>query len=170
MAAIQSGLQTQPIRMDSDALGTLAANTALILNSGFGSLLTRSFLIKQVRHALQTDGMAADETVIIGLCNALATIAEIASALSTLVADPDDASSPATAANRQMIFWETLHAFGGAARDPHNEVVSLGGGKGIPVKEATGLAIFAYNPSASALTTGGLVNGLVVIRGVWLND
>ncbi len=170
MAAIQAGLQTQPLRMDSDALGTLAANTALILNSGFASTLTRSFLIKQVMNSFNVDGMAADETVIIGLCNASATIAEIASALSTLVTDPDDASSPSTAANRQMIFWETLHASGGAARDPHNENVSLGGGKGIPVKEATGLAIFAYNPSTVALTTGGLVNGLIVIRGIWLND
>ncbi len=156
--------------MDSDAFGTLAANTALIINTAFGSTLTRSFLIKQAMFRMQTDGMTADESVIIGLCNASATIAEIASALSTLVADPDDASSPAVAAARQMIFWETLHIFGGAAKDPHNEVMSLGGGKGIPVKEATGLAIFAYNPSTAALTTGGVLNGLIVLRGVWLND
>ncbi len=170
MAAIQQGLQTNPIRMNSDALGTLAADTALVINTTFGAGLTQSFLIKQIRQSLRIDGLSSNETVILGLCNGSATVAEIAAALNTNITDPDDASSDALAAARQMIFWETLHAFGAADGETHNEVTSLGGGKGIPVKEATGLAIFAYNPSTSALTTGGIVNGLIVLRGVWLND
>ncbi len=171
MAAIQSGLQTQPIRMNSDALGTLAADTALVINSTFGSGLTRSFLIKQVMFKLRIASLASADSVIIGLVNGSATIAEIALALTSLVTDPDDASSPAVAAARQMIFWETLHQFGGADNEAHNETVSrIGGGKGIPVKEATGLAIFAYNPASGALTTGATVDGLIILRGVWLND
>lgn len=172
MPAEQAGLQTNPIRMNSDAIGNLGADTALVLNSTFGSGLTQSFLIKQVLYKLGVVALTVDETVIIGLANGSATVAEIVAALTANITNPDDASSPAVAAARQMVFWETLRTIVGGAskRSTIDESISLGGGKGIPVKEATGLAIFAYNPSTGALTTGALVDGLVVLRGVWLND
>lgn len=169
---VQGGLQTSPILMNADALGTLASETALVINTTFGSGITQSFLIKQVLMNLRIDNQAAADGVIIGLCNGSATVAEIASALTTLITDPDDASSPAVAAARQNIFWETLRMLAGATAPAQviNEKISLGGGKGIPVKEATGLAIFAFNPGNNALTTGSTVQGIVTLRGIWLGD
>ncbi len=173
MSSGQQGLQTNPIRMNSDALGALAADTALVLNSTFGSGLTQSFLIKQVLMMFAINGLTADESVIMGLANGSATVTEILAALTQNITNPDDASSPPVAAQRIIILWETLRVFtgvGGGGKATINEKISLGGGKGIPVKEATGMAIFAYNPSTGALTTGAVVNGLITLRGVWLND
>ncbi len=178
MPYAQSGLQFAPIRMNSDAIAALAADTALILNTSFSTGLTQSFLVKQLQYNFQAAGLTAGDSFVIGLANGTATIGEIEDALRLLVNDPDDASSPGIAAQKNIIWWETLMvvgvpgAFTGSAgvSESHNETISIGGGKGIPAKEGTGVSIFVYNAQTIAITTGAVVDGLITLKGVWLND
>ncbi len=177
MPNVHSGIQMQPLRMNADALGSLAADTAVVLNTGFGSGITQSFLIKQVRYAIQYGVVTQGDNFIIGLCNGSATVAEIASAIRDVVTDVDDASNTQVAALHQVIFWETLRMVGSSgvltgttSGNVLNETISIGGGKGIPAKEATGISVFAWNPNTGALTTGSVLSGLITLVGVWLND
>ncbi len=175
MIDVNKGLQIQPIRVNDAALGTLAADTALVLDGTFTGN-TRSFLVKQLEYRLAIESLSAGDTIIIGLAIGGATVTEIVAALTNVVVDPDDASSPAFSAVRQIVWFETLRILhdngtGGASGLIINEVISrIGGGKGIPAKEDTGVQLFAYNPATSALTTGALLKGLYILKGVWLND
>ncbi len=167
------GLQFQPIRMNSDALGTLAADTAIVLNNTLSTGLTQSFLVKQIELKLRFSS-SAEGNIIVGVCNGTATVAEIASAMRDSVTNPGDASSPQIAAQKSIIWWETLRMMAssnnGLNEQPVlNETIKIGGGKGIPMKEGNGTQIFAWNPASAALTDGFL-HGLVVFKGVWLND
>ncbi len=174
---VMKGLQFIPLRLNSDALGTLGSDTAIVFNNAFVNN-TQSFLVKQLGMHYNINGMTAGDNVIVGLANGSATAAEIASSMTQLVTDPDDASSLAVTAAKQIIFWETIRSIScpgtptgtAATSQVINEMVSLGGGKGIPLKEDNGLAIFAFNTQSGALTTGGVVNGFFVLKGVWLND
>ncbi len=165
------GLQINPIRLNDDALGTLAADTALIINQEMSGALTRSFLLKQLQYCFTIAIAGTAESVIFGLANGSATIGEIEDALRLNVEDPDDASSPAVQAQKQIVLWESLRLIDlSGGNDFQNDVIKMGGGKGIPLKEATGVQIFVYNPSTASLTTGSTVTGLVILKGVWLND
>ncbi len=164
------GLQVNPMRMNSDALGTLAADTVVSLRADTG--LTRSFLVKRVLYNLSLVGAVTD-SVIIGLANGTATVAEIASAIRDFISDPDDATAPGQAALHWIIWWETIRMIGGTANAGSaimNEEISVGGGKGIPALEDTGLQVFAYNPGTAALADSAVIEGLVTLQGVWLND
>ncbi len=175
---VMKGLQFQPLRMNGDALGTLAADTALIIQTGLSTGLTQSFLLKQLQYNFQATGMTPGDSVILGLANGTATIAEIEDALRAAVVDPDDASSLIIAANKSIVFWESLVciATGSAgvgaltSSQQINTVMSIGGGKGIPGREGAGFSVFVYNPATVALTTGSAVAGLIILKGVWLND
>ncbi len=176
MAQTIKGLQYLPIRLDDDAIATLAANTALILNQQ--TAFTRSYLVKQVQYNVGYNVVTGPSSVILGLANGTATITEIAAALNTLVIDPDDGSSPALLAQKSIIWWETLRFMGndsvgnGAAGQSVslNERISIGGGKGIPIIEDNGILVFVWNPTASTLSTASLMAGLIILKGVWLND
>ncbi len=168
------GIQFQPIRLDADLPGALAANTSLILNTQSG--FSQSYLLKQVQYLVNWSlPQAIGDSLIIGLCNGTATVAEITAALTTLFTDVDDATSPGISAQKQIILWETLHMFGNqeaavVGADPLNRTISIGGGGGIPLKEATGVSVFVYNPGTAGLTAGSALVGLVILKGIWLND
>ncbi len=164
----------QPIRMNSDATGALAADTAVQLNTTFGPTLSQSFLVKKIEYRLRATSANTEESFIIGLANGSATTAELASAIRDAVTDVDDATAVQTAGLHNVIWWETLRMFAISAdtngdAQVINESFSVGGGKGIPAKEATGLQVFAYNPAAAAMTAA-FVHGLIVLKGIWLND
>lgn len=169
----QAGLQFQPLRMNTDAIGALAPDTAIALNTTLSTSVTQSFLVKQLQYAFLAHGGSAGQGVIIGVANGTATVAEIASGIRDAVVDPDDATANTLTASHHSIWWETLRmvSLGNFAEGNfYNETISIGGGKGIPWKEDTGVQIFAYNPASGALTTGGVIDGIICFKGVWLRD
>ncbi len=173
MADTMDGLQFNPVRLNNDALGALAADTAVQLNQAIGSGSTQSFLAKRIKYALGITDATDTDGIIIGIASGSATVAEIQAALTVTVSNPDDAGSKAVSANKRNIWWETVRYLHAEASQGHivlNEDISLGGGKGIPMKEADGFQLFAYNPSTAALTTGMTVQGLLMFSGVWLKD
>ncbi len=166
------GVQLLAVRMNSDATGTLAANTTVTLNSFTG--FTRAFLCKKVIYAISAIAGAATDTVIIGCAQASASITEITSALSAMnIANPNDATNQIILDQWKVVYWDTVRVVADTGTGSHpvlNEHISLGGGKGIPFLEEDGVQVFAYNPGTAAFTTGGLVKGLVGFMGVYLND
>lgn len=174
MASIQSimkAFHTNPIRLNSDALATLAADTALIVNATFSTGLTRTFLLKFLDYHVRVVAGTPGESVIVGLAIGQATIAEIAAALTGNITDPSDAVSLTTMAARAAIIWPSVRILdlsptGGAKLE---ERIPMGK-KGIPLQEENGMQIFVYNPSTSSLTTGALLNGIVGLTGVWLDN
>ncbi len=167
------GLQTLTVRLNSDALGTLAANTSIKLN-GFDGF-TRGFLCKKVMYAIAHTATATNDNVIIGLAQGTATVAEITTALSAMnISNPNDASNRIILDQWKVVWFETIRMMHpdatGAGNAVLNESFSVGGGRGIPWNEDDGIQVFAYNPSTSALTTGAVIDGIVVFQGVWFND
>ncbi len=88
----------QPIRLNADAVGALAADTAVQLNVSFGTALTQSFLVKKIEYRLVASVGAATDEYIFGFANGTATTAEIASAIRDIVTDVEDATTVQTAA------------------------------------------------------------------------
>lgn len=174
MPNVHAGIQMNPIRLDSDSTTTLAADAVVQLNAGLSTGLSQSFLVKQISMNYRVTSANLEGTWIIGIANGTATLAEIASGIRDQVTDVDDASAVQVAALHQNIWWETLRCVG-TSQDTNgdnqviNETISIGGGKGIPMKEATGIQVFAWNPTA-ATSPEGFVHGIFVVKGIWLND
>ncbi len=168
------GLQIYPIDFFDELLGTLGARTALIVDSSFTTTLTRTFLLKQVQYAIEMgQGTSGSGPVIIGLANGQASVAEIKACLEDLVTNPDDPSSQAIASLKRTVLWETVRIIQITSAGNHNminETIKIGGGKGIPGVENTGFSVFVWNPSNAALIDGVGLNGLIVLKGVWMND
>ncbi len=154
------------------ALGTLAANTVLQLQSTYGNTITRTFLLKKFECLTTIEQLTSEQgPILVGLANGTASVAEIKSALEDNNPDPDDATSYAVAANRRMILWQSLHILDGRQDTKNHYRTRIGArGKGIPIAEDTGVQVFAYNADSSALTTGASIRGYYMLGGVWLND
>ncbi len=176
---VHKGIQFQPLRMNSDALGALAADTVLSLNTALSSGLTQSFLIKKIDLRLTIGNFGESDSIIVGCAVGTASVAEIASGIRDVTLDPDEPGEMGEPGLSNIIYWETLRLFTGTRPDSSavnghgnvvNESVSIGGGKGLPMKKSHGIQVFAYNPQAAAILTGASVRGLVIIKGVWLND
>ncbi len=167
------GLQTLALRLNSDALGTLAADTTLSLTNLSG--ISRGFLCKKVMYMVAMSAAATNDMVIIGLANSTATVAEITTALSSMnISDPNNATNRIKMDQWKVVWYESLRILQpdatGAGIAAINDHFSVGGGKGIPWTEDGGIQVFVYNPSTSALTTGALIDGLVAFQGIWFND
>ncbi len=167
------GLQTLALRLNSDALGALAADASTTLVKLDG--LTRGFLLKKVIYALAYQAAATNDGVIIGLAQASASVTEISTALGAMnISNPNDATNRIKMDQWMVVYWETIRMLHpdatGAGVLAINESISIGGGKGIPWAEDDGVQVFAYNPSTSVLTTGGLIDGIVGFQGIWFND
>lgn len=164
--------------------GALAANTAVILDTTLGSNLSAGFLSKRMHYHLSFVPAATavgEDVVIIGIASGDPTVAEIAAALAETYVNPNDATVIARAAEKRLIWWETLRTVGFITPNispvdiTHQRIIdemfSLGGGKGLPMLEEKGAVLFAYNPdSATALANGILVKGIYAHQGVWLSD
>lgn len=175
---VHKGIQFQPLRMNNDAIGALGADTALQLNSAITTGLTQSFLVKQVDLRYNVISMNAGDNVIIGLAVGTADVTMLASAIRDVTLDPDAPGERAEPATSNLIWWETLRSHsvsdtlgaGAGNTSPINETISIGGGRGLPMKKDHGIQVFAYNPGSGAITLGSAVAGLIVLKGVWLND
>ncbi len=127
------------------------------------------FLIKSVQMNYSWNDADPTDTIIVGLVQGDAVVAEIASMLVLAAFDPFDVDNRTLVGKKQIIFWESLMCLS-AENNVVNKTVSIGGGKGIPIGETKGVNAFIYNPSSALLTTGSILHGLFTIKGVWLGD
>ncbi len=158
------------------ALGTLAAKTAISLNSVMANI-THPFLMLEARYILQLTGRTIndDGPIAVLLANGDASIGEVATGMQEQnTAGPSDISQMLTQDNAGVIYQSTVKAF--IPRGDGTEGIldtgwfRIGGRKGIPAMEDAGWTLHAFNCGNGALTTGSVVNGQAWVRGVWLND
>jgi len=164
--------------VDTVALGTLAARTAIALNTVFNAI-TATFLMKRIRYLLKIAGstLGDDGPILVGVAKGNATIAKIGSAMiENNTAGPDDVTQSLTEDTSFVVYQNTVTSLIGEStvEDGHPATksgwVSFGGKRGIPAQEGSGWQLFAFNSGSSALTTGAVINGLSHIQGVWLRD
>ncbi len=173
-----TGIQSLPDLVNTN-LGAFASLTALQLSDDYaGTNLKRDLLVKRIRTQLTVKVMEADEAVLLGFCRGDMTVAEIATALGTFLADPDSFQQWDNFVIASGIYWQTLHILGGnavsgtpvAGLEYWNDDIQIGGGKGIPMEAGAGIQLFAFNQSGGAITTGPQVQGLYELVGVFLED
>ncbi len=171
------GLVNQSLTVDTVALGTLAARTAVIINTQF-SAPTNSFLLKRARYFLQLSGRstADDGPILVGMAHGDATASEIAAAMvERNVNGPDDITSMLDQDTAWVVYQNSVKPFIIRGDQTYGQVeisdwFQPGGQKGIPLIEGSGMVLFAFNSGSGALTTGSNVNGLTMVQGVWLRD
>ncbi len=173
-----SNLVQQAMLVDTVALGTLGARTAIVLSSVFNAI-TASFLMMRVRYLLKiaASTLGDDGPILIGLAKGNATLAEIGSAMiENNTSGPDDVTQSLTEDTAFTVYQNTIVSMIGEStvEDGHPATKSgwirVGGRKGIPATEGSGWQLFAFNSGSSALTTGAVINGLAHVQGVWLRD
>lgn len=177
MLDIMKGLHVHVRRLDGTVnSGTLGANSAAQLEaivSGIG----KPFLVKKLRiQAYVSQATGHNPVLCVG--REQATAAEIATALATQNVDPEgDATYVTTQAARQNVWWETVrisHVNSGTGYEDDHVIldldISVGGGKGLPIQEGDGIAIYCYNPQTASFTTAVSLIGVASVMGVWLND
>ncbi len=177
MPQMTDGLQMLSIPVNEIAIGTLASETALAVNNDIGGAnLQRSFLCKKVRIHFTMVAPDAEDTLLVFLANGDLSVAEIATALTTF-AYPQNPNDPSNRLQQPLvkgIWWETMQMISanglGSGKTVINEVVKLGGGKGIPAIRNSGVSLFVYNPLGSAFVAGSFANGHLLFYGAWLND
>ncbi len=158
------------------ALGTLAANTAIVLNNAFNNP-SNSFLMKRVRYFLQFIGrtLTDDGPILVGIANGNASLAEIAAAmLEGNTVGPADITETLTQDESWVVYQNTVVPFvtrgDGSEAQTDGKWIAFGGKNGIPAIENSGWQLFAFNAGQGALSTGSNVSGNTQIQGVWLND
>ncbi len=171
-------LVQQAMLVDTVALGTLGARTAIALNTAFNAL-TATFLMMRVRYLLKLSGstLGDDGPILIGIAKGNASIAEIGSAMiENNTSGPEDVTQSLTEDTSFSVYQNTVVSMIGEStvEDGHPATKSgwirFGGKRGIPASEGSGWQLFAFNSGSSALTTGAVVNGLAHTQGVWLRD
>ncbi len=148
-------------------VGALTANVALAGGTDYATGLLASFLMKKVEfsHFLETPD--AEDLLIIGMARGDATITEIKTAIEKKQVE----RSKKDQANTRDILWETVrHISANSAADSMaiHQVVSLGGGKGIPFEEGDGWQWFIYNKGLNDQVAGAFVRSNATYYGVWL--
>ncbi len=170
----EKGIQIIPVVVTDVAIGTLGSLVGLILSTGFKAL-TRNFLVKKVHILLVVSGMTNGELFVVGLNGNDSGVSGgyAVGSLSTLL-DPEASGAYLNSQETVKTVWhETTSIMLGNTVTAQNMIdkwVSVGGGKGIPVTAGFGPELHAFNPTGDALTTGGLVSGVVTYYGVWLED
>lgn len=171
-----AGIQSLPAIIDASG-GTTGDRTAVAIQSHYTTALRRDFLCKKIRVHVRAGPFSQEEQALIGFARGDMTVAEIAAALTTQLPDPEDFQLWDDFVNASGIFWETLHlvtmqtegAAGSAFTFAWNEVISFGGGGGIPLEAGHGIVMFAFNPVADSWATPTF-NGEVVYVGIFLKD
>ncbi len=171
------GLQYLVMPLDEIAIDTLASETALIINSDYGPNMTRSFLAKKAHMHYSMKVPDVGDYLLCGLANGDLSVAELRLALITFGygVDPNDPTNYANQPFVENIWWETVQLIGDSLGDGSgylvvNEKISLGGGKGLPMKRNSGVQFFVWNPAGSAFVAGATILGTIMLNGVWLND
>ncbi len=178
------GLQVLNMLVNSTALANLAARTSVELNNTYEGH-PQAFLMKQIRYILKIQEQVDDDQVIFFVTHGNLTIAEIEESFESTIADPTDASEAGEAtAKHARIVWDSIisdHAMRGEAigaaeaelrtTQLDSGWIGVGGKKGMPFREDHGFSIFGYNlDSASALGANYKVEGLILVRGVYLDN
>lgn len=169
------GLVNQSLVVDTVALSTLSARSALDLNTQFANP-TSSFLMKRVRYYLQVAGRTVgdDGPLLVGCAHGDASISEIEAAMiERNVNGPDDITSMLDQDTAWTVYQSTVMPLLIQANGLTGQTAGhwLKFGKnGIPALEGSGMKIFVYNAGSGALSTGSTVNGLAMVQGVWLRD
>ncbi len=169
--ALGSELRIQNLKIVDIALGTLGANTALLLSSQMATTIDRAFLVKKVKYWLKISGLTAGEgPLIAGISNGDASVAEVAAAFGELnTVGPSDTTQERTQDNVANVWQNTWRPFRSNANAVEAELydeISLG--KGMVARENQGIALDIFNADAAALTTGAVCKGTVQLWGVWL--
>ncbi len=167
----------QTMTVNAAALGTLAGQTALAINTAFNGI-TATFLMQRIRYFLQLVGRTAadDGPVLVGVAHGDAAATEIATAiLEGNTAGPDDITQMLTQDTPWTVYQNTLKPFIYGAELTEGQIVSsdwvrFGGKNGIPATEGSGFQLFAFNSGSGSLATGQSINGVVQIQGRWLRD
>lgn len=170
MVAPHPGIQILNDRLTKQVLGTLAGSTVILINGNYNGL-TSGFLIKKLNYNYALIDAPADDSqaVLVGFARESLNVTEIKTRLETVFINPEDPSNANHQADARGIFWETLRILNGRAPLAHG-LVSLGGGKGIPVPEANGWQGFCYNLDTAALVTGSGISMYNIWYGVWLSS
>ncbi len=156
------------------ALGTLAARTALALDTDFNAI-TNTFLMKRYRVMIYAEGLtSAEGPICVGIARGDATVAEIATAM---LANNRNGPSDTTGMLTQDSAWVVaqnsiiMATLGGSVlshREFSSEWMPVGGSKGIPWQEGSGWQLFVFNLDNAALGSGAIIKGIVQYQGVWL--
>ncbi len=169
-------LKIQNLVTVASALSTLTANQAIIINTQFGSGLSRSFLMKKLRmYGLTAFVDEGDGNLCYGLAKGDATVAEIAAAMNEFNANgPEDTTETLTEDEvwtviQNSLVWGKPSGEADGASGSHDITFDgeISFGKGIPAVEDQGVSIFVYNGGPS-MTTGALASVHAQIYGVWL--
>ncbi len=173
---VGSGLVVQNDSLLTVSLGTLAAQTPIILTGGIMSTsLAHSFLVKKIKINLHLDTVVPSEgPFYVGMAFGDATVGEIQGGLQEAnTSGPHDTTQVRTQDNAFNIVQMSLTA---GEQQVESSTVShwnfrneISFGKGIPFQEGQGWNWFVYNAGNGALTTGSGINGHCQAMGVWLN-
>ncbi len=171
--APRGGLVYQSEVIGDIALGTLAANTALIIASGQTSI-SATFLMKHIDYNIYLTNVVLDQgPFYIGLANGNATVTEITTAMNEVnTVGPTDVTQQLTQDNAWVVYQKAVRpmkplSIEATAGNWYMQSF-LGLGKGIPWPEGAGWQWFIYNADSSVLTTGATVKGRIRTQGVWL--
>jgi len=168
-----SGLVHQVGLTQDVALGTLAGNTPLAIETSFNTI-TAGFLIKRVRYGIQAAGVTVGQgPLYVGLARGDATVAEIINGMQeSNTSGPQDTTQMRTQTDSWIVLQNSLEQLkvrgDGTVHEASYNWISFG--KGIPYSESAGFQAFIYNADGTALATGGVVNGQIDYQGVWLGS
>ncbi len=182
MAHPHTSLVQQAMVVDEVVISTLAAKTALILNSEF-TAITATFLMKRVRYLLQIKGLTSADNgpLVVGVANGNASVAEIGTAMiEKNTAGPADLTQSLTQDSAfGAVYQNSIVAFSSepvvAATNYQSNPetmnwIQVGGKNGIPAPEGAGFQLFIYNTGNGPMATGATVEGIAHLQGVWLRD
>ncbi len=157
----------------SQAVGTLAANTALIIASG-DLTITEDFRMLKSEIVAHLDALTATEGegCLFGICNGDLTVAQIAACLQT--DGPADFSDRGATESAER-FVKVLSQVDFTDEGQTNVIFRNENGGPIIVTKPRwsfsnthGWNFFLYNDSANAFTTGATVRLIMTHYGVWL--
>lgn len=169
-------LVNQSLVVDSVALSTLNARSALDLNTQFANP-TQSFLAKRLRYFLQVSARVVgdDGPLLVGCAHGDASVSEIEAAMiERNVNGQDDITSMLDQDTAWTVYQDTITpiviAGDGTTGEAKSHWIKFPGRNGTPLLEGSGMKIFVYNAGSGNLSTGSIVNGIVMVQGVWLRD
>ncbi len=155
-----------PEHIDAIGLGTLAAKTALVIESQHNDI-TSPFMMTHVRGSIVLKAADQGDTVVVGMAQGNASLTEIKTALEAT----QKARSPSQQAATRKVLHQTLMTLICRTTAQPDKVFideKIGGKKGIPFDEAVGWQWFAYNPDDGAFASGAELLGQMTYNGVWL--
>ncbi len=156
------------------ALGTLAGNTALVINTSMSGIKS-PFLMKRIRFHVQLTSrtIGDDGPLVVGVANGNADTSEITTAMNVdNTIGPEDIGQTVQEDSAWVVMQNTvvgiIMAGDGTEGQLDSGWIAFGGKNGIPALEDSGVKLFIYNCGGGALATGSTINGVARLQGVWL--